>query len=123
VTVQDVIDQALEALGVIAPGETPSTEERDRGLSIFSQLVANWNDILKRVLAGSFASDYYTFTALPTYASLADNITLSAGWQRAFVFALAVDLAPYFGRTVPPEVAAMCEKAKAAIVALPTPVL
>jgi hypothetical protein len=43
VTAQQFIDDALVDIGVIAAGETPTTEERDYALRLINQVLDNWS--------------------------------------------------------------------------------
>jgi predicted component of type VI protein secretion system len=122
-TAQDVIIASMRKLGIVASGETPSSDELTTGLDALNEMVNNWNDVLARTLAGSYAAALYTFVPLQTFGALSTTLTGSAGLQRALVYNLAVDIGPEFGRAVPPEVAAIAEKAKMAILTLPAPVL
>jgi hypothetical protein len=122
-TAQDCIDSALRKLGVIAPAETPSSAERAAGLLALNSMVSSWNDALQKSLAGSYAVSLYTFTPLATYAALANPLNVSAGWERAYQYNLAIEVAPEYGRTVSPEVAATAQASKVAVVTLPAPVI
>ena len=42
-TVQELVDKSLQLIGVIAPGETPATTERDDAFAILNNLLANWS--------------------------------------------------------------------------------
>jgi hypothetical protein len=42
-TVQQLIDAALRTLGVIATGETPSSDERTDGLTALNHMIGEWN--------------------------------------------------------------------------------
>jgi len=43
VTAQDIIDKALTRINVIAPGQTPATEERNDALIALNNLIQSWN--------------------------------------------------------------------------------
>ena len=201
-TVQELIDKSLQTLGVIAPGETPATEERADALSALNNLIANWNaqqlplfsvqlttvtltgaasyalatrpmriksaqvlaangaamapmlvdavgwaGITDKTRTGIYAEalycDYgfpsatvslsprpaagtleiYSYKQLTEFASLAEVITLPPGYERALRFALAMELASEYGRTVTPEIAAAATEAKNAIAGLNAVVL
>lgn len=55
---------------------------------------------------------------LTQFTALLQTIALPEGYERALKYTLAMDLAPEYGRTVPPELAALASEAKGAIVAL-----
>ncbi len=60
------------------------------------------------------------YSALPVYSTTADTVTLPAGYERALAFALAIELAPQYGRQggqVPEVLATNAANAKAAIAA------
>jgi hypothetical protein len=122
-TVQECIDSSYRKLGLIQPGEVPSSQERADGMLGLNSMVTSWNDALKKSLAGSYASSLYTFVPLATYSSLTDALGVSPGWERAYVFNLAIEMATEFGRSVPPEVAAIAQASKVAVVTLATPVI
>lgn len=122
-TAQECIDSSYRKLGVIAPGETPSTEERAAGLLSLNAMVSCWNDALQKSLAGSYASSLYTFIPLATYSALSSPLNVSPGWERAYQYNLAVEMAAEFGRSVSPEVAAIAGQSKAAVVTLAAPVI
>ena len=42
-TAQDLIDQAMRRINVLASGETPTTQERNDGLVTLNQLLASWS--------------------------------------------------------------------------------
>lgn len=42
-TAQNIIDGALRAAGIIASGETPSTEERNDALKALNQMISSWS--------------------------------------------------------------------------------
>lgn len=42
-TAQDIIDKALQRINVIAPGQTPATEERNDALIALNNLIQSWN--------------------------------------------------------------------------------
>ena len=196
-TVTELIDKALQLIGVIAPGETPAPEERADALSVLNNLLANWNaqqlplfsvklDIVPLTGAASYTlasrpmriksaqvlaangtaqapalidavgwasvtdksrtgvyaevlyCDYgyptatvtlsprpasgtleiYSYRRLAEFASLAEVIDLPPGYERALRYALAIDLAPEYGRTVTPEIGASAMEAKNAIAQL-----
>lgn len=196
-TVQQLIDKALVLIGVIAPGETPATEERNDAFDALNNLVANWSaqqlplfsvqldtvtltgaasytlasrpmriksaqvlaangtaqapalidavgwaGVSDKTRTGVFAEvlycDYgypsavvtlsprpgagtleiYSYKQLTEFASLAEVIDLPPGYERALRYALAIDLAPEYGRTVTPEIAGSAQEAKNAIAQL-----
>lgn len=65
----------------------------------------------------------YTWTALTQFPDLVTDETFPPGYLKALRYNLAVDLAPEFGREVPPAVAAQAIAAKAAIKGLNIPLL
>jgi hypothetical protein len=42
-TAQEVVNRALQKLGVIRPGQTPATEESDDGLLALQNMINSWN--------------------------------------------------------------------------------
>lgn len=122
-TAQEIINMALRTNGVIAAGETPSTDESNDCFEILNAIINNWNDSLKKSLAGSYASTVYTFNALQTFATLSTPTSLPLAWTRALMLNLAVEVAPQFGREAPASVVALAGAAKTAIVTLPTPII
>lgn len=194
---QDLIDKALQRINVIAPGQTPATEERNDALIALNNLIQSWNteqttlfavtlqtvtltgaasyplatrprriksaavlttagagqapalvdavgwsSILDKSRTGLFAEalycDYayptatisltprpgsgtleiYSYTPLSTYASLSTNQTLPDGYDRALIGALAVELAPEYGRPVDEVLLGTAREAKQSITAL-----
>jgi hypothetical protein len=67
--------------------------------------------------------EIYSYKQLTEFASLAESIVLPPGYERALRFALAMDLASEYGRTVTPEIAAAAQEAKNAIAGLNAVVL
>lgn len=67
----------------------------------------------------------YYWTALTQFTALATNLTFPPGYAKALRYNLALDLAPEYGRAVPPEVAVQAVDSKAKIKALniTTPIL
>jgi hypothetical protein len=122
-TAQDLINAALRLDGVLAAGETPSSDESQTGLDALNRMVGCWNDALSKSLAGSYASTLYTFVPLSSYAALSTSVTVSAGFQKAMTFNLAVDLAPEFGREAGQTVATIAGQSKAAVLTLAAPVI
>jgi hypothetical protein len=57
----------------------------------------------------------YSWQPLNTFTDLVTNVTFPPGYFKALRYNLAVDLAPEFGRPVPPEVAAIAIQTKAII--------
>lgn len=196
-TVQDLINKALQLIGVIAAGETPATEESNDAFDALNNLVASWNaqqiplysvgvqtvtltgaasyPLTTRpariksaeVVAASGASkpcgladvlgwtaiddktrtgiwaetlycDYgfptanvflsprpaagtlelYAYVKLAQFTSLTQTIALPDGYERALRYALAVELAPEYGRAASQELIASAGEAKSAIAQL-----
>lgn len=67
--------------------------------------------------------ELYNYEPISSLASLATAIDLPPGYERALVYALAMDLAPEYGRQIPPEVAAVAQEAMGAIASLNKQVL
>jgi hypothetical protein len=123
-TVQQLINQSLIQLGVIASGESPSSDESADALTALNLMISSWNEMLKLTLAGSYASILYTFSPIATFSALGD--TISAGthplaWQRAYVYNLAEEIASQYGREVSAAVAAKAVSSRAAVMTLPPP--
>ena len=81
-TAQTVITQALKELGVVAAGETASSEDTADALTRLNWMISNLE--VKGVDVG-----------IPTLA-LADEIDLPDGHERTIMAMLAVDLAPSY---------------------------
>jgi hypothetical protein len=62
--------------------------------------------------------EIYAFTPLTQFASLGATITLPDGYERALSTALAVELAPEYGRPIDPGLAAAAAEAKGSITQL-----
>lgn len=123
-TVQQLINWALRLIGVLAAGESPTTEEGDDALAALNRIIGSWNEVMDRVMKGTFASIFYTFVPLAVFATKAETINATThplAIQRALAFALALDLAAEYGRQAPPEVAANAQQARAAVMTLPQP--
>lgn len=195
--VSDLINKALQLIGVIAAGETPASEESDDALAILNNIVASWNaqqiplfaiakqtvtltgaasytlatrilrvkaaqvvatagvsqpvtpidsigwnGIADKTRTGVFAEalfcDYayptanvyltpkpssgtlelWAYTPLAQFTGLSQVIDLPAGFERALRYALAIDLAPEYGRQVTPEIAGIAQESKGALTAL-----
>lgn len=193
-TAQELINQALRKIGVIASGETPSTEESNDAFVALNQLLDSWSARKVPVLgltpdsvtmtgatsyalsprplkiksarllvagivvpfdvvsAEAFAAnpprslmydngfstgtiyptlpaptsgtlELQTYVPLTAIASLATSISLPPGYERALVSALAMDLAPEYGRPVPAELQGTGTEAIDAIASLNAEVL
>src|SRR5262245_52051507 len=59
-----------------------------------------------------------TFTALTAFASLSTNVNLPDGYERALIYALAIDLAPEYGKPIDPAVSGIANESKNAITQL-----
>lgn len=57
----------------------------------------------------------YSLKALTSLANLSTSLSLPPGYQRALRYALAIDLAPEYGKTPSPVVIAIADQAKAEI--------
>lgn len=104
--------------------------------------VARWAAIRDASQTGSFAELFYCDYAVPNLtmyfwpapasggsiaieslspltalASLATTVSLAPGYERALIYNFAAQMAPEFGREVPPTIAAAADQAKAVIVA------
>ena len=64
---------------------------------------------------GAGTLELWQFEALTEFADLDTAISLPPGYERALTFALAIDLAPQYGRPVDPAVQAVANEATAAI--------
>ena len=62
--------------------------------------------------------EIYSYTPLTAFSNLSSSITLPDGYERALTYALAVEIAPEYGRTLPQEVVAVAGQSKQAITAL-----
>jgi hypothetical protein len=67
--------------------------------------------------------ELYSLKALSTFSATSDTIDLPPGYEQALQAALAVAIAPSFGRAVPAEIAASASEAKESIAALNASVL
>jgi len=176
-TAQQLINQALRKIAVLANGETPSTSESDDAFVALNQVLLNWSTQqlpclgLQRITQSMVGSASYVlstrplriksanlnvggvvveypvlsaeafadgkrtqvlysdggypnttirlrpaptsgtlemdaYVALTAIATLGTAINLPPGYERALVNALAVELAPEYGRTAPPELLA-----------------
>jgi len=56
-----------------------------------------------------------TYQQLQSFANIADNIDLPPGYARTIINNLAVELAPYYGRTVSNEILLAARESKAAV--------
>ena len=65
----------------------------------------------------------YYWTAISTFPDLTTDVTFPPAYLKAIRYNLAVDLAPEFGRSVPPEVAAQAVQTKAIVKNLNAPTL
>lgn len=203
-TVSDLINKSLTAIGVLAAGETPATEERDDAFVVLNNLIASWSSqglpvygisrgtatltgagsytigtgqainiarpvklesasvltvagirnpvriipveewtgvkdstatgLLAEVLYydGGFPTgnvylapkpsagtlELFYLAPLAAFSSVSDVISLPPGYERALRLALAVELAPEYGRPVTPELQALSEDAKTSIFGL-----
>lgn len=72
--------------------------------------------LLPKPSAGS--CEFASYGQLTAFAALADVINLAPGYTRALRFALALDLAPEFGRPVTPELLQLGNDAKVSITGL-----
>jgi hypothetical protein len=121
VTVQDLITQSYRKGMLVPSGGTPSPEELADGLVSLNQMIGGWNEILEKVLAGSYASILYTFTPIPTFATLGETVNLPQGWIRALVYNLTVDIVPEHEREPSATVLREAAASKAAVMTLPAP--
>ena len=64
---------------------------------------------------GAGSLELWQYEALTAFAALDTAISLPPGYERALTFALAIDLAPQFGRPIDPTVQAVANEATAAI--------
>jgi hypothetical protein len=62
--------------------------------------------------------ELYSVKALSTFSATSDSIDLPPGYEQALQAALAVVIAPGFGRTVPQEIAATANEAKQSIASM-----
>jgi hypothetical protein len=62
-------------------------------------------------LSSAFVELVYVVAAFVTYANQSDSVDLPAGYTKALQYALAVDWAPEFGRTLDQSVIATAQSA------------
>lgn len=67
--------------------------------------------------------EVFSYTPLTAFGSLGATITLPPGYERALRYALAIELAPEYGRAVGPEILGPAQEAKSAITGLNAVVL
>ncbi len=72
---------------------------------------------------GAGSLEIHSFTPLAAFASLGATITLPDGYERALTTALAVELAPEYGRPLDQALAAAAQEAKQSITQLNSVVL
>jgi hypothetical protein len=65
----------------------------------------------------------YLWNALNTFPDLSTDVTFPPGYLKAIRYNLAVDLAPEFGRPIPPEVAAQAILSKNVLKNMNTPLI
>lgn len=98
------INRALRILGVLAEGETPSAETSADALVALRQMLDSWkNEPLMNV----------SEMTLPD--TLSTSLSLPPGYQRAFIYNLALELAPEFGIEPSNEVRRVAMVSKATI--------
>lgn len=136
-TGQTIITGALNLLGTLQAGGTPSTSETAMGLSYLNQILEEWQaqsflgntetvsvsgrQITRSVSnagvwtttdTGGTETRVVTPTAVSTFASANTNNTYPVGWQPALEAALAVKMAGAMGMPQEvPRLAAMAEQA------------
>jgi hypothetical protein len=62
-----------------------------------------------------FPVDVFTWKLINGFADINQTISLPPGYQRALRFNLALELAPEYGKQIPPGVAAIAEESRAVI--------
>lgn len=67
--------------------------------------------------------EVFSYTPLTAFGSLGATITLPPGYERALRYALAIELAPEYGRPLGPEILVPAQEAKGAITGLNAVVL
>jgi hypothetical protein len=68
--------------------------------------------------SSSTSLELVSLKALAGFTNLTDSVDFPPGYERALRFALALDLAPEYGRPITPELVGLATQAKASIVAL-----
>lgn len=97
-----LIGDALRLVNVINEVETPSAEQGATALRVLNQLMEEWEECGIKV-------QYYEQT------STSVNFPCPAWTESAVTSALAIRLAPFFGASVSPEVAAQYDMAYSAL--------
>jgi hypothetical protein len=67
---------------------------------------------------GAGSLELQSYFPIDQFATAGETVAFPPGYERSLVAALAVDLAPEYGRTVPPELAAVATEAMQAIAKL-----
>jgi hypothetical protein len=96
-TNQDIIRDALGLLGVLAETESVSADQAAHGLRVLNDLMDEWE-------ADNIEIGYYAQTE--------PNVEFPAMARTALAvkYALAVALAPHYGRSAPAEVAVLAQR-------------
>jgi hypothetical protein len=89
----------------------PVSDEPDC-LAVLNTMIENWNQ--RRIQVAKKANINLP-TALPTYATIDQTQTYDTGFDLAIQIALAIELAPMYKRTVPPDLLAAAKTAYEAV--------
>lgn len=74
-------------------------------------------------MPGSGTLEIWSLTELTSFSALSDTVTFPKGYNRALRFALAMELAPEYGRALDPNLAAVAAEAKGTLMKLNAEVL
>lgn len=96
-TASDIIGRALRLLDVIASGEAVDAAIAADSLSVLNAMLAEWHE------AGIGLPDY-------SLSGLSDTLATDAADSEAIAYQLAIRVAPEYGLSVRPELAAMARQ-------------
>src|SRR5205085_8249294 len=68
--------------------------------------------------SSSTSLELVSLKEISAFAALTDTVSFPPGYERALRFALALDLAPEYGRPITPELIGLAAQAKQSIVSL-----
>lgn len=113
-----VATAAVQYLGVLDSGEGLSTAQKNDALTVANQLLESWytDQVLAvriQLAAFTLAAGTYTPATMLQFADLTTPITFPAGWDRAMILGLAVEIAPQYDMQASAELMQAAGKAYA----------
>lgn len=102
------IKVAMNHLGAIAAGGTPSSSEQTDFLAALNNMLAGWQArfIGGVTVATSGSAKTITATAITTYGTISTDNSYPIGWDVAIGYNLAVEISGSLGKGIPAHVAA-----------------